>query len=121
MLTDEKKKYFRKLLNQKLDEILKETSEPAIGMIEFRENPPDPIDRASEEFDMSFALRIKERERNLARKIKDALTRLDDGTFGVCDECGEDISEGRLRARPVTTLCIECKEKQENAEKTRGL
>jgi len=60
---------------------------------------------------------FKQRERILTRKIKHALSRLKDGTFGICKECGEEICEGRLQARPVATLCIKCKEKQETEEK----
>ena len=55
------------------------------------------------------------------QKIKNALDRLDNGTFGICDECAEDISDKRLKARPVTTLCINCKKKQENQEKVKGI
>ncbi len=66
-------------------------------------------------------LRIRERERVLIRKIEHALNKLEDGTFRICEECDEEISEGRLKARPVATLCINCKEQQENQEETRGL
>jgi DnaK suppressor protein len=62
---------------------------------------------------------FKQRERILTRKIEHALSRLKDGTFGICKECGEEISEGRLQARPVATLCIKCKEKRETEEKIR--
>ncbi|RLB13465.1 MAG: RNA polymerase-binding protein DksA, partial [Deltaproteobacteria bacterium] len=65
--------------------------------------------------------RISDRGRKLLVKIKEALERLDNGTFGICEACGEEISEKRLKARPVTTLCIECKKKQETEEKLRGL
>ena len=81
----------------------------------------DTLDRAVTEFDTSFAFRLREREGNLIRKIEDALSRLEDGTFGICEECGEEISLGRLQARPITTLCIKCKDKQEVDEKIRGL
>ena len=64
-------------------------------------------------------LRIRDRERKLISKIDKALDRIEDGTFGICEECGEEITEGRLKARPVTTFCIGCKEEQEKLEKTR--
>jgi DnaK suppressor protein len=80
-------------------------------------NFPDPNDRASQESDRTFELRIRDRERRLLAKIREALERIDDGTFGVCEECGEEISEARLRARPVTTLCIDCKMEEERQEK----
>ena len=117
MLTVEKKAYFEKLLRQRLNELLRERDETAGGMRDFRNQPPDPLDRASIESHTTFAFRIKERERTLIRKIEHALRRLEDGTFGICEECGEEISEGRLQARPVATLCIQCKEQEEIAEK----
>jgi DnaK suppressor protein len=75
------------------------------------------------ESDRNFLLRIKDRERKLIMKVKEALDRIDDGTFGICESCGRPISEKRLMARPVTTLCIECKtetEDQERIERQRG-
>jgi DnaK suppressor protein len=84
---------------------------------------PDPTDRASLESDRNFLLRIKDRERKLITKVKEAMDRIDNGTFGICESCGRPISEKRLIARPVTTLCIECKtegENQERLERLRG-
>jgi DnaK suppressor protein len=121
VLTIEKKEHFQKLLSRRLDELLTETNETASGMTDVRDQSPDPLDRASTESDTSFAFRLKAREGNLIRKIEDALSRLEDGTFGICEECGEEISGGRLQARPITTLCIKCKDKQEADEKIRGL
>ena len=121
VLTMENKEYFQKLLSRRLDELLTGTNETASGMTHFGDQSPDPLDRASTESDTSFAFGLKEREGNLIRKIEDALSRLEDGTFGICEECGEEISQGRLQARPITTLCIKCKEKQEADEILRGL
>jgi DnaK suppressor protein len=73
------------------------------------------------ESERNFELRIRDRERKLIGKIKEALERIDDGSFGICDECGEDISAQRLKARPVTTLCIDCKKRQEKDEKVKGI
>jgi len=87
----------------------------------FPENYPDPTDRASLESERNFELRIRDRERKLIGKIKDALDRIEDGSFGICDDCGEDIGEERLKARPVTTLCIDCKTKQEKDERVKGI
>ena len=83
-------------------------------------NIPDPNDRASMESDLSFELRIRERERKLSEKIDEALQRISDGSYGICSGCGQDISTQRLEARPVTELCIECKTKQEIREKEQG-
>jgi DnaK suppressor protein len=80
-------------------------------------NFPDPNDRATQESDRSFELRIRDRERKLINKIKEALERIEEGTFGVCEMCEEEIGEARLKARPVTTLCIDCKMEQERKEK----
>jgi DnaK suppressor protein len=112
-----KKEYFKRLLSQRLDELLTEPNEIAGSKTAFRDHAPDPLDRASMESDTSFAFNIKGRESILIRKIEDALTRLENGTFGICDECGEEISEARLQARLVATLCIKCKEKQEAEER----
>jgi len=80
---------------------------------------PDPTDQASMETDRNFDLRIKDRERRLIKKIDQAMERIKDGEFGECEACGGDISVKRLQARPVTTLCIECKTAQEQEERTR--
>ena len=80
-------------------------------------NFPDPNDRATQESDRSFELRIRDRERKLINKIKEALERIEEGTFGICEVCEEEIGEARLKARPVTTLCIDCKMEQERKEK----
>ena len=119
MLTNEKKESYKKLLSQRLGEALAATKGIAVGMTDPREQSADLIDRASTEAQISFAFRVKEREGVLIRKIERALSKLEDGTFGICEECGEEISEGRLQARPVATLCIKCKEKEETVEKIR--
>ena len=80
-------------------------------------NFPDPTDRATQESDRSFELRIRDRERKLINKIQEALKRIDMGEFGVCEECGEEIGEARLNVRPVTTLCINCKMEAEQKER----
>ncbi|PCI00127.1 MAG: RNA polymerase-binding protein DksA [Zetaproteobacteria bacterium] len=80
---------------------------------------PDVADQAAAETDLSFDIRIKSRELKLIHKIGETLHRLREGDFGVCDGCSGDIGIKRLQARPVTTLCIDCKNEQEQAEKTR--
>jgi len=80
---------------------------------------PDPTDQASMETDRNFDLRIKDRERKLIKKVDQAINRIKKGEFGECDSCGGNISIKRLQARPVTTLCIECKTAQEQEERTR--
>ncbi|HHD63756.1 MAG TPA: RNA polymerase-binding protein DksA [Desulfobulbaceae bacterium] len=83
-------------------------------------NIPDPNDRATVESDRSFELRLRGRERKLMEKIDEALARIESGTFGICQECGEDITIKRLEARPVAELCIDCKTRQEQKEKEQG-
>ncbi len=80
---------------------------------------PDLGDQASAEIDRSFMLRLRGRERKLLKKIEDAIDRIEQGLFGICDRCGEAIDIKRLEARPVTTMCIECKTQQEEEEKLR--
>ncbi|MGB9712603.1 MAG: RNA polymerase-binding protein DksA [Dissulfurimicrobium sp.] len=113
--------HFRKILQQKLNELLGEADRTIDEMTGMDENFPDPTDRASVESDRNFELRIRDRERKLIKKIQKALEKIDNGTYGICEKCGEEISIGRLEARPVTTLCIECKSKEEREEKARGL
>ena len=115
MMNKKKLESFRKLLNERLDELLEQAYETVDSMSDQKGNLPDPSDRATLESDRNFPLRIRDRERKLIGKIKDALERIDNGTYGICEECGEEISEKRLRARPVTTLCIDCKKKEESA------
>ena len=116
----EKLEMFKGLLNQRIDELLNEAYKTVTDMTDEKENFPDPNDRASLESDRNFELRIRDRERKLIRKMQEAIQRIDSGTFGICDRCGGPISEKRLIARPVTTLCIECKTKEEKLEKQRG-
>ena len=113
--------YFKALLSERLEELLSQADNTVSGMTAQKENFPDPTDRASLEADRNFMLRIRDREHKLIKKIKKALDRIENGTFGVCDTCGEDISIKRLKARPVTTQCIDCKTKEEAQEKALGI
>ena len=113
--------YFRKLLTDQMEELLSHADDTVSGMTAQKENFPDPTDRATLEADRNFLLRIRDREHKLIKKIKKTLARMDDGSFGVCDKCGEDINTERLKARPVTTQCIDCKTKEEAKERALGL
>ncbi|NPU84900.1 MAG: RNA polymerase-binding protein DksA [Syntrophaceae bacterium] len=112
--------YFRNLLIAKISELLNEAEKTVSEMTDGKENYPDPTDRASLEADRNFELRIRDRERKLIAKMQEAIKRIDDGTYGICEMCGNPISEKRLQARPVTTSCIDCKTKQERLEKLKG-
>jgi len=116
----EKLELFRVMLNQKIVELLEDAGKTVSEMTVGKENFPDPNDRASLEADRNFELRIRDRERKLIAKMREAIRRIDEGTFGICDNCGGPISEKRLMARPVTTQCIDCKIKQEKLEKLQG-
>jgi DnaK suppressor protein len=119
-LKQEKMETYKALLTQKINELLSEAGKTVSEMTSGKENYPDPNDRASLEADRNFELRIRDRERKLIMKMQEAIKRIDDGVFGICDVCGGPISEKRLMARPVTTLCIDCKTKQEKLEKLKG-
>ena len=108
--------FFRDLLNKRLETILEEAEKTVKGMTKDMDTFPDPTDRANLETDRNLLLRIRDRERKHFGKIKEALGRIDDQTFGICEECGEDISEERLKVRPETTLCLDCKTKAEEEE-----
>lgn len=113
-----KLKSYRKVLEGRLAMLVDASSETVESMTGERPpQHPDPTDRATMETDRSFILRLRDRDRKLINKIEDALRRIEDGSFGTCTECGEYISEARLKARPVTTLCIDCKEEAEMREK----
>lgn len=115
-------KLFQRLLVRRKQELLDEAERTVGGMTDSKENFPDPTDRASLESNRNAMLRIRDRERKLITKIEDALKRIDDGSYGLCEACGGPIGVDRLKARPVTTLCIDCKSDQEDQERRqRGL
>lgn len=118
-LTKKQLEAFEKQLNDWLDELESAQSESVEAMHKEEQTAfPDPTDQASVEIERNFDLRIKGRERRLIRKIEKAIKRLQDGEFGICEGCGGDIGLKRLQARPVTTLCIDCKTEQEQEERT---
>jgi DnaK suppressor protein len=113
---------FRSLLHERLEELLGSAEVTRTTMTGGGAAPfPDPADRATLETDRNFTLRIRDRERKLISKIREALERIEDGTYGMCETCGGDISAKRLRARPVTTMCIACKSRMEALEKAKGM
>ena len=112
--------HFGKLLAQQLEDLSEKLGMTVEELSTNSEFFPDPTDRASAETDINFGLRVHDREQKLVHKIQQALKKVDDGTFGVCEVCGEIIDSKRLEARPVTSLCIDCKTEQEQQEKIRG-
>lgn len=113
--------YFKEYLTDQIDALLQQADSTVSGMTTPKENFPDPTDRAALEADRNFMLRIRDREHKLIKKIKKTLGRLENKSFGICEKCGEEISLERLKARPVTTQCIECKTKEEALEKALGI
>ena len=112
------KEYFRLKLTNWKNELLKESSQ-TLTKLQKEENTakPDLTDRASEEIERSFELRTRDRERKLINKIDSALRRIDDGSYGYCEETGDSISVKRLDARPIATLSLEAQEIHEKEEK----
>ncbi|MCX7958302.1 MAG: TraR/DksA C4-type zinc finger protein [Deltaproteobacteria bacterium] len=108
----------KKMLLLQKDELIRKTQDTMRDESEFdKDDLPDEIDHASFEYNQSLTLRLRDREQYLLNKIIKALKMIDEGTYGVCESCGDDIDVKRPMARPVATLCIKCKEEQEKREK----
>ena len=115
-------KKFRALLEEKREEIVRKAKQTLDeDMTLDADDLPDEMDLASSEYLQSFTFRLRGREKTFLDKINKAVVKIDEGSFGVCEECAEEISLKRLEARPETTLCIRCKEDQERMEKDYGL
>ena len=116
-MSERQKVYFRAKLTAWKNDILREARETLENLQEENANQPDLADRASSETDRAIELRARDRQRKLIAKIDAALERLNDGTYGYCEETGEPISIKRLDARPIATLSIEAQERHEKREK----
>ena len=116
-MNDRQREYFRKKLLSWKEEILKEARETLQHLQDESQNHPDLADRASSETDRAIELRARDRQRKLIAKIDAALQRIEDGTYGYCEETGEPISLKRLDARPIATLSIEAQERHERRER----
>jgi DnaK suppressor protein len=116
-MNEQQREYFRLKLLRWKEEILREARETLLHLQNENENHPDIADRASSETDRSIELRARDRQRKLISKIDAALARIEDGTYGYCEETGEPISLRRLEARPIATLSIDAQERHERKEK----
>jgi len=116
-MNERQREYFKNKLLAWKDDILRESKETLANLQEESQNHPDFADRASSETDRSIELRARDRQRKLISKIDAALERIDDGSYGYCEETGEPISVRRLDARPIATLSIEAQEAHERREK----
>ena len=109
--------FFRNLLTQWLEEFLNRADDTVEELSDSQDNFADPLDRVSVESERIWILRIRDRESFLINKIRQSLEDIETGEYGICEDCGEDISIKRLKARPVTSFCIRCKTKRESVEK----
>jgi len=116
-MNDRQKEYFRQKLLQWREDILRESKETLAALQEDTESHPDLVDRASSEGQRALELRTRDRQRKLISKIDSALRRIEDGTYGYCEETGEPIALKRLDARPTATLSLEAQERHERREK----
>ena len=116
-MSDEQLEHFREILSAWKRELMYEVDRTVHHMQDEAANFPDPNDRATQESEFGLELRTRDRERKLLRKIDSALARIDDGSYGYCEETGEEIGLKRLEARPVATLCLEAQERRELAER----
>ena len=109
--------YFKRHLEKLLKELLRQAEDTVTGLREMNGRTPDPLDRATVDAESSFRLRIRGRERVLINKIQQSLDDIENGEYGVCEDCGDEIALARLRARPVASRCIRCKTRQEQLER----
>lgn len=116
-MNERQREYFRARLMTWKEDILKEAKETLLHLQEENQNHPDLADRASSETDRAIELRARDRQRKLISKIDEALGRIDDGSYGYCEETGEPIAIRRLEARPIATLSVEAQERHERRER----
>jgi DnaK suppressor protein len=112
--------FFNNHLTQWLQELLDHAEDTVEGLLKPQQDLADPLDRASFESDRITTLRLRDRESMLIKKIRKSLEDIETGDYGICEDCGEDISIERLKVRPVTSFCIHCKTKRETLEKFTG-
>jgi DnaK suppressor protein len=117
MMTMEEHLFLKQLMVDQLEELQRKADGTVSDLLLLSIHSADELDTSAMDADRSFTLRIRDRESKLINKIKAALRRMEEGDYGECEMCGEDIGIARLRARPVTTFCIHCKTKLENQEK----
>jgi len=113
--------YFKNLLSNWLTELLNQADSTVMGLRDTDDNLSDPLDRAAYDTERSYLLRMRDRESVLIKKIKKSLEDIEDGVYGICEDCGADIAVERLKARPVARRCIQCKTRQEALEKLIGV
>jgi DnaK suppressor protein len=120
-LSSEELNTLKGMLDEQLESLMSQSREAVSELTSVRETDADPLDLAVSESNRDFTLRLADRERRLVSKIKYALERIQAGEYGVCESCGDAITYGRLMARPVATLCIDCKTEAEQMEPRRRM
>lgn len=120
-MNEDRLRHFKKVLINRMSGLMGTAEGTVTEMSEGDGTFPDPLDRALSESSRTIELRTRDRERKLIQKIQKAIERTEDGSYGICEVCGEEITEDRLEVRPETTLCISCKEEQEQVEKQFGM
>jgi RNA polymerase-binding transcription factor len=120
-MNPEKRDYFKGILLERMNQLLGTAGKTMTEMSQEDDVFPDPLDRAMSESTRTIELKKRDRERKLIQKILKAIRKVEDNSYGTCEECGDEICEERLRVRPEATLCIRCKEEQEKLEKQFGL
>ena len=119
-MTNEEKEELKQILEAQLQALISKTSSKVAGLITSSVEAPEMVEQSCLDYTRSLSLRISDRESKLIRKIQTALDRMENGDYGICEMCEEEIAIARLRARPMTTLCISCKTKQESLERVSG-
>ena len=119
-MTHEEKQELRQILETQLQGLISKVGNKVVGLVTTSVESPEKVEQSSLDYSRTISLRISDRESKLIRKIQEALDRIEDEDYGICDMCGKEISIARLKVRPVTTLCIACKTKQESLENASG-
>ncbi len=120
-LSNDEVSQLRGILEEQLETLMVQSREALSSLVEVRDTDADPLDLAVTESNRDFTLRMADRERRLVGKIRHVLDRMNNGEYGACESCGAPITFGRLMARPVTTLCIDCKTEAEQLERKKQI
>jgi DnaK suppressor protein len=119
-MKDQDLKSFKMLLENDLHRLLNQADDSMLDLLNKDSNAPDLLDRAALESERDYTIRIRDRESRLIKKIRQSLEDIENGTYGICQRCGEEISIRRLQARPVARHCIDCKSRMEKTERAAG-
>lgn len=120
IMKDQDLQFFKTLLENDLHRLLNQADDSMLDLLNKDSNAPDLLDRAALESERDYTIRIRDRESRLIKKIRQSLEDIENGTYGICQRCGEEISIRRLQARPVARHCIDCKSRMEKTERAAG-